>query len=152
MGYITAQGVSRVEIQAPERKRSYCMAVTATDSRDRGRPSSWSAEIDQLSSKWEEQRLFIISGGNSLHSMEVKEAAHQYPDIQVTESVHDPAQSWNALTVGAITSLVDIVDTNLASYHPVAEAQTLSPFLQPRAHGKRINGQLNQSWYWKAET
>ena len=39
-GYITAQGVSRAEIQAPERKRSYCMAVTATDTRDRGRPSS----------------------------------------------------------------------------------------------------------------
>lgn len=127
-GYITAQGVSRAEIQAPERKRSFCMAVTATDSRDRGRPSSWSAEIDQLTAKWNEQRLFIISGGNSLHSMEVKEAAQQYPNIQVTESVHDPAQSWNALTVGAITNLVDIVDTNLASYHPVAEAQTLSPF------------------------
>ena len=127
-GYITAQGVSRAEIQAPGRKRSYCMAVTATDSRDRGRPSSWSAEIDQLSARWNEQRLFIISGGNSLHTMAVKEAAQQYPDIQVTESVHDPAQSWNALTVGAMTNLVDIVDSNLASYKPVAEAQTLSPF------------------------
>lgn len=127
-GYITAQGVSRAEIQAPERKRSYCMAVTATDTRDRGRPSSWSAEIDQLAATWDEQRLFIISGGNSLHMMEVKEAAQQYPDIQVTESVHDPAQSWNALTVGAMTDLVDITDPNLASYKPVAEVQTLSPF------------------------
>lgn len=127
-GYITAQGVSRAEIQAPERKRSYCMAVTATDTRDRGRPSSWSAEIDQLAATWDEQRLFIISGGNSLHTMEVKEAAQQYPDIQVTESVHDPAQSWNALTVGAMTNLVDIVDPNLMSYKPAAEAQTLSPF------------------------
>jgi len=127
-GYITAQGVSRAEIQSPKRKRSYCMAVTATDTRDRGRPSSWSAEIDQLAATWDEQRLFIISGGNSLHTLEVKEAAQQYPDIQVTESVHDPAQSWNALTVGAITNLVDIVDSNLASYKPVAEAQTLSPF------------------------
>ncbi|MFK4751146.1 S8 family peptidase [Oceanobacter antarcticus] len=127
-GYITAQGVSRAEIQSPDRKRAYCMAVTATDTRDRGRPSSWSAEIDQLAATWDEQRLFIISGGNSLHTMEVKEAAQQYPDIQVTESVHDPAQSWNALTVGAMTNLVDIVDSNLASYKPVAEAQTLSPF------------------------
>ena len=127
-GYITAQGVSRAEIQAPHRKRSYCMAVTATDTRDRGRPSSWSAGIDQLAATWDEQRLFIISGGNSLQTMEVKEAAQQYPDIQVTESVHDPAQSWNALTVGAITNLVDIIDSKLASYQPVAEAQTLSPF------------------------
>lgn len=127
-GYITAQGVSRAEIQAPHRKRSYCMAVTATDTRDRGRPSSWSAGIDQLAATWDEQRLFIISGGNSLQTMEVKEAAQQYPDIQVTESVHDPAQSWNALTVGAITNLVDIIDSKLMSYQPVAEAQTLSPF------------------------
>jgi len=127
-GYITAQGVYKAEIQAPERKRSYCMAVTATDTRDRGRPSSWSAEIDQLAATWNEQRLFVISGGNSLHTMGVKEAAQNYPEIQVTESVHDPAQSWNALTVGAMTNLVDIVDSNLASYSPVAEAQTLSPF------------------------
>jgi len=127
-GYITAQGVSRAEIQSPDRKRSYCMAVTATDTRDRGRPSSWSAEIDQLASAWDEQRLFIISGGNSLHTMEVKEAAQKYPDIQLTESVHDPAQSWNALTVGAMTNLVDILDSNLTTYKPVAEAQTLSPF------------------------
>ncbi len=127
-GYITAQGVSRAEIQAPDRKRSYCMAITATDTRDRGRPSSWSAEIDQLAATWDEQRLFIISGGNSLQTMELKEAAQQYPDIQVTESIHDPAQSWNALTVGAITNLVDITDSKLTSYRPVAEAQSLSPF------------------------
>ncbi|QCF27163.1 S8 family peptidase [Hydrocarboniclastica marina] len=127
-GYITAQGVSRAEIQAPERKRSYCMAVTATDTRDRGRPSSWSAQVDQLAAMWDEQRLFIISGGNSLQTMSVTEAAQHYPELQITESIHDPAQSWNALTVGAITNLVDIVDPNLSSYQPVAKANTLSPF------------------------
>lgn len=127
-GYITAQGVNRAEIQAPMRKRSYCMAVTSTDTRDRGRPSSWSAEIDQLASQWNEQRLFIISGGNSLHGIEVQDAAKQYPDIQITESVHDPAQSWNALTVGAVTDLVAITDPNLSSYHPVADVHMLSPF------------------------
>lgn len=127
-GYITAQGVSRAEIQAPERKRTYCMSITATDTRDRGRPSSWSAEIDQLAANWNEQRLFIVSSGNSLHSMNVNDAAHNYPYIQVTESVHDPAQSWNALTAGAMTELTDIVDPNLESYRPVAEAHTLSPF------------------------
>jgi hypothetical protein len=127
-GYITAQGVSRAEIQAPERARTYCMAVTATDTRDQGRPSAWSAEIDQLAANWNEQRLFIISGGNSIHALGLKEVAQNYPDIQITESVHDPAQSWNALTIGAMTDLVDITDPNLASYRPVADAQTLSPF------------------------
>ncbi|ABC30162.1 Subtilisin-like serine protease [Hahella chejuensis KCTC 2396] len=127
-GYIIAQGVSRAEIQAPERKRTYCMAVTATDTRDRGRPSSWSAEIDQLTARWNEQRLFIISAGNSVHGIDFTKAAQDYPAIQVTESAHDPAQSWNALTVGAITNLVDITDPKLDSYSPVAQAQTLSPF------------------------
>lgn len=127
-GYITAQGVSKAEVQAPARKRSYCMAVAATDTRDRGRPSSWSAEIDQLAATWDEQRLFIVSAGNSLHTMDVKEAAQGYPEMQITESIHDPAQSWNALTVGAMTNLADITDPNLASYSPVAGAQTLSPF------------------------
>lgn len=127
-GYITSQGVSRAEIQAPDRKRSYCMAVTATDSRDEGRPSSWSAKIDQLAASWDDQRLFILSGGNSIQTIEFLEAARQYPDIQVEESIHDPAQSWNALTVGAVTELVNIVDPDLKGYRPVAEAQTLSPF------------------------
>ena len=127
-GYITSQGVSRAEIQAPDRKRSYCMAITATDSRDRGRPTSWSAEIDQLAATWGEQRLFIISGGNSVKELDFLEAAKQYPESQVTESVHDPAQSWNALTVGAVTELVNIDDPDLEGYRPVAEAQTLSPF------------------------
>lgn len=39
-GDITSQGVSLAEIQAPYRKRTFCMAVTATDTRERGRPSS----------------------------------------------------------------------------------------------------------------
>ncbi|MCB5160344.1 S8 family peptidase [Marinomonas algarum] len=127
-GYITAQGISRAEIQAPFRKRSYCMAVTSIETSDRGRPSSWSAEIDQLTSAWQEQRLFIVSGGNSIANISMNDAAQHYPNIQLTESVHDPAQSWNALTVGAITSLVDIQDPNLSGYRPVADANTLSPY------------------------
>jgi len=29
-----------------------------------------------------------------------------YPDSNTTTSVRDPAQSWNALTIGAFTNLV----------------------------------------------
>ena len=46
--FLTAQGVSRAEIEAPQRKRILCMAVTASDTRDWGRPSSWSGAMDQL--------------------------------------------------------------------------------------------------------
>lgn len=127
-GHITAQAVSRAEIEAPESKRTFCMAVAATDTRDKGRPSSWSAELDQLAAKWDEQRLFIVCAGNSLETIKLEAAVARYPDIQLKESVHDPAQAWNALTVGAITSLVDLTDPNLAGYSPVAQEGTLSPF------------------------
>lgn len=45
-GEITIQGVSRAEINAPERRRIRCMAVTSEDGRDFGRPSSWSGLND----------------------------------------------------------------------------------------------------------
>lgn len=98
-GYITAQGISRAEIQAPERKRIICMAVTASDTRDRGYPSSWSGALDQLASGAEDglRRLLIVCSGN-LTDLAL---AYKYPDSELEDSVHDPAQSWNALTVGA---------------------------------------------------
>ena len=127
-GYMTASAVEVIENTAPARKRTFCMAVAATETRERGRPSSWSATIDQLASEWSNQRLFIICAGNSVASMDFEDAALQYPDIQLTESVHDPAQSWNAITVGAITNLSNIQDPDLQAYTPVALPNTLSPF------------------------
>ncbi|MCI5144523.1 MAG: hypothetical protein D3923_03130 [Candidatus Electrothrix sp. AR3] len=41
-GYVTAQAVSKAEI-VPDKQRIVCMAVTSDDTRDQGRPSSWSA-------------------------------------------------------------------------------------------------------------
>ncbi|HVY61971.1 MAG TPA: S8 family peptidase, partial [Planctomycetota bacterium] len=46
-GARTAEAVSRVEIQAPDRRRAFALAVTS-DSRDRGQPTSWSAAVDAL--------------------------------------------------------------------------------------------------------
>ena len=98
-GHITYQATSLAEIQAPERSRILCMAVTAKDNRDRGRPSSWSGAIDALTSGYtdDQQRLFIISAGNVDNPEDWKE----YSDSNLTDSIHDPAQSWNALVVGA---------------------------------------------------
>lgn len=125
-GHVTSQSVSLAEIQAPERKRIICLAVTATDTRDRGRPSSWSGAIDKVSSGMDDgvQRLFVISAGN------LQEPADwiNYPDSQILESIHDPAQAWNALTVGAHTSLARLTDPTLAGFTPVAPADGLSPF------------------------
>ena len=43
------------------------------------------------------------------------------------EPVDDPAQAWNALTVGAFTEKVDITDGDFAGYMPIAPAGELSP-------------------------
>ena len=97
-GDITIQGVSRVEIQAPHLTHIACMAVTSEDGRDRGRPSSWSAAIDKLTSGYDDnqQRLFIVAAGNINEQQEWC----GYPDSNMTNSIHDPGQAWNALTVG----------------------------------------------------
>lgn len=125
-GHVTAQGISRAEIEAPVRKRIICMAVTAADTRDRGRPSSWSATLDQLASGAEDdrRRFIVVSAGNIVDPV----LARNYPDAQITDSVHDPAQSWNVLTVGAYTELDTLTDSSLAGYQPIAPKGGLSPF------------------------
>ncbi|MCD4784886.1 MAG: S8 family peptidase [Candidatus Eremiobacteraeota bacterium] len=125
-GYITSQGVSLAEIQAPDRKRICCMAVTASDNRDRGKPSSWSGALDQITSGVDDgtKRLMVVSAGNITDFNQLS----NYPDNQITDSVHDPAQSWNALTVGAYTQLTTITDPTLKGYLPIAQVNQLSPF------------------------
>lgn len=124
-GFITDQAVSRAEIQSSDRKRILCMAVAATDTRDRGRPSSWSGKLDQISfgADGVNKRLFVICGGNV-----DLDTILDYPDAQLIGSVHDPAQSWNSLAVGAYTELAEIKNKSFAGFLPVAPAGGLSPF------------------------
>jgi len=124
-GHITAQGVARAEIQAPERKRVVCLAIT-NDSRDRGKPTSWSGEIDQLAAGPDGglKRLFLISAGNVVDPDEWK----SYPASNQTKEVEDPAQAWNALTVGAFTTKIQITDSSLRHYTPIAASGEISPF------------------------
>lgn len=123
-GYHTIDAVSRPGIAAPKRKRVFSMAITARDHRDCGRPSAWSATIDRLASdeesKGETPRLFVISAGNANDSMA---QGHNQND----NSIQDPGQSWNALTVGASTKLVQFSDSRRESYDPVAPEGGLSP-------------------------
>jgi len=125
-GFMTSQGLSRAEIQAPNRKRISCMAVTSDDNRDRGRPSSWSGAIDELVSGYEDDisRLMIVSAGNVYGSA----LWRNYFNENLTNEIHDPAQAWNALTVGAYTEKDRIVDPTLSGYTPLAPTGGLSPF------------------------
>lgn len=125
-GHRTAQGVSLAEIQAPERRRIVCLAVTSIEDRDRGHPSSWSAAIDAIASGYEEEtkRLIVVSAGN----VEDSNCWRNYPDDNKTNAVHDPGQAWNALTVGAYTDKVRITDPQMASWNAIAPAGGLSPY------------------------
>jgi hypothetical protein len=107
-GAITEQGVSLPEIQAPHRRRLFCMAVTSgVGSSDRGMPSSWSAAMDKLCFNDNEfPRLMIISVGNIQQEI----LPGDYPNINDLETVENPAQAWNPLIVGAYTEKVNILD------------------------------------------
>ena len=122
-GAVTQESVFRVEV-APDRKRVFCMAVTSTDGRDRGRPSSWSAAIDSLASgsNDEERRLIVLSAGNT-------DRAHRrsYPNSNITDGIHDPAQAWNALTVGGYTEKTAIDGTRFPGWQPLAARGDLAP-------------------------
>ena len=109
-GPFTIQAVSRAELAAPDRKRVVCMAVTADD-RDLGAPSLWSATVDQVCSAQGEaagnQRLFVLAAGNLRD--EIVDPAYVYHAWNLARAgVEDPGQSWNALTVGAFTTMWDI--------------------------------------------
>jgi len=140
-GAITAEATSRVEVQAPTRQRCFSMAITATDERDRGQPTSWSAAVDALAAGRvfdstnqgltylddghdPARRLFIVSAGNV--AADALKVAHL--DQSDTDAVHDPAQAWNALTVGAFTDKAVIQDPKWNGWQPLAPAGELSPW------------------------
>ena len=127
-GIWTVEAVARPEVTAPFRRRVFGMAVTARDDRDRGHPSAWSAAIDSLAVDFDgdgaNPRLLVVSAGNVRDS----NAWSDYPDSNDTDGVHDPAQAWNALTVGACTNLVRITEPDAGGYSPIAPEGGLSPF------------------------
>src|SRR5262249_42541763 len=140
-GALTAQAVARPEVTAPRRLRTFSLAVTATDERDQGKPTSWSAAIDALAAgrvfdpgtqglvyldtaEDIARRLFVVRTGNV--SVDRLEITHL--DRSDVEPVHDPAHAWNVLTVGAYTAKAVIRDPALSGWSPVTRVGDLSPW------------------------
>lgn len=124
-GNITEEAVNRATIADPNRDRIVCMAVTTTDYRDRGQPSSWSASVDKIcagSSVEGKRHLFIISAGNTQMDTHI-----DYPNSNITDQIHDPGQSWNAITVGAHTDKVTITESQFKGWTPLAPAGDIAP-------------------------
>lgn len=147
-GEITARAVSRPEAQEGQRNRAFLLAITAppgvVKADDSGEPSSWSAAIDalafgryirvehdQLTILDEEvvqhRRLFVISAGNIDHSL--LDPADDYLARCDLSPIEDPAQAWNAITVGAYSDADSMEGAPIGfdGYTPMAERGELSP-------------------------
>jgi len=137
-GPITQSAVARAELNNPTRDRVFCMAITRTDYPG-AIPTSWSAAVDQVCSasmigdeideedggdeEIHRNRLFFVSAGN------IRD--HQMSERIPTEEefpIEDPAQAWNALTIGGFTNKVDIDDPHRETWRAVASVGDRSPF------------------------
>ncbi|OCW97064.1 S8 family peptidase [Alishewanella sp. HH-ZS] len=128
LGNITSDGVSEVEIKNPVRKRVYALALSALESRDRGRPSTWSSTVDALASDYlgenQYRRLLLVCAGNADASLS---NLLEYPKYNEVQDIHDPAQSWNALTIGAYTRKMQISDADPQQFTLLAPDGGLCP-------------------------
>ncbi len=126
-GDVTVQSVYRIEITEPDKQqRAFALTITTSDSCDEGFPSSWSAALDQICSGADDEgrpsRLMIVAAGNTPDG-----DRHEYPSRNHLHGVEDPAQSWNAVSVGAYTEKTTIHSNKYAGWNPVANAGLLSP-------------------------
>ena len=127
-GYVTQTSLAKAEFQAAQRSRVACLPVTSNDEgRDHGCPSSWSGAIDQHASGQLDgfQRLYVIAAGN-IRDINTN-TNYRYPETNLENSVEDPGQSWNALTVGAFTDRVQIRSEAFDGYQPLATRGGLCP-------------------------
>lgn len=112
--------VSIPSINKPNNLRVYCLTILRNNV-FKGRPSSSSAIIDKICfGKELGQQLFIVSGGN----VEINKH-EEYPFLNETECINDPAQAYNALTIGTYTRK-DKIDIS-TGYKPLAENGAMSP-------------------------
>ena len=130
-GIVTQGAVARVEIDHPD-VQTFCLA-TSTEDFSSSRPSSWSGALDQIASGGSPgdagdpprpalarpKRLVIAAAGNVIGGMRV--------DVTAPRPIEDPAQSWNALTIGGYTTK-ETVAAEDAPLTPLARANELSPF------------------------
>lgn len=123
-GFITAQAVDIVESQTPDRMRVFNLSITDGGYDCDGRPSSWSAEIDNICYKKSTgSRLLFVSAGNA----DPFYRASDYPSKNDLSGIQSPAQSWNALAVGAMTEMDTVRDPGYSGHDPVAPYGDLCP-------------------------
>lgn len=114
------------------RNRAFVLAITRTmqdPPLDGIAPTLWSQAVDQIVCSKGQGRLMIVSAGNARDEQWLA-LAEQYPLLQLSEKIHQPAQAVNALTVGAFTARVELPnDKNYAEARVVAtKPGSISPY------------------------
>lgn len=122
---LTMAAIRSIEEADPvERRRAYALAITRSMQEppldEFEAPTLWSQAIDQLAYGGGHGRLIITSAGNARPTQWLA-LAQQFPDLQLSEKIHQPAQAANTLTVGAFTN-----KTMLPGTPVYAEAQAVA--------------------------
>ena len=136
-GSATVQAVALPEVTS-DRRRVFALTLsTAPD--NPGEPTLWSAAVDALAVGTESvrngdqfqlisgpdpeaTRLIVVAAGN------VDSYRSDYADNSDLSAIEDPAQAWNALTVGAYTELAETPQhPQYAGWKPLAAPGELSP-------------------------
>ncbi|TAJ79630.1 MAG: S8 family peptidase [Sphingobium sp.] len=130
-GFVTQGAVALAEVARPNIVRSFCIATSSPDFPP-SRPSSWSGAIDQLCAgampgeRQDQQpaadhpkRLVLIAAGNVLGG--------QREEVEAHKSLEDPAQSWNAITIGGFTAK-EATPADPPGLAPLVPANHRSPF------------------------
>ncbi|MFR9704820.1 S8 family peptidase [Aeromonas sanarellii] len=129
LGNITADGISLPEINNFYKNRVFALALSSPESKDRGKPSSWSATLDMLTCDYlgenTQPRLINVCAGNTGDDLT---ALRDYPTYNELQDIHDPGQSWNAITIGAYTNKTNITDDGAENYTALAPNGGLSPY------------------------
>lgn len=125
-GLMYIQGCSVPFIDRPNNLRVFCLSVTNEHFAFNGRPSVHSAALDRIAFGKEDEgmepQLVLVSGGN----VEIGSAS-DFPDKNFLESIKDPAQAFNALTVGSYTRM-DRIDADIwPGWHPIAASGEMAP-------------------------
>lgn len=132
-GAVTLQAISLPDVESPDRPRVFCMAITAPGPNTKGNPTSWSSAVDMAAAgaadtDAEDQppRVIVLAAGNFRDHPD----DYEYPGDNHDAAVEDPAQAWNAVTVGAITSRINIEedDPEARACTAVAPEHGISPF------------------------
>lgn len=128
LGAVTRNAVNIVEQNHPRRRTFTMASTTGEDTPHDGAPTSWSSEVDQLSSgvsgEIDTKRLFMISAGNT-DNFSFGEGDYLQTCDHEDNEIESPAQSWNALCIGAYTEKTQLPPDEPG--HALAPFGDLSP-------------------------